>query len=124
MPPKISTAEWEVMNVVWSRHPITASEVFDTLPAGHGWAQKTVNTFLTRLVDKGVLGVTREGKANSYTPRVKREACVTAESESFLNRVFQGAAGPLVLHFAERAEMSREEIAELEQLLKAKKRQR
>jgi BlaI family penicillinase repressor len=124
MPPKISSAEWEVMNVVWARSPITAVEVFELLPPGHGWAQKTVNTFLTRLVEKGVLSVVREGKANSYSSRAKREECVAAEGESFLDKVFQGAAGPLVLHFAERADLTPDEIRELEQLLKAKKGRR
>ena len=124
MPPKISAAEWEVMNVAWDHNPISAVEAFAALPKGHGWAQKTVNTFLTRLVEKGVLAVTREGKANSYTPLFRREECVAAEGESFLSRVFQGAAGPLVLHFAGRAELTPEEIRELEQLLKAKKGRR
>ena len=53
MPPKISSAEWEVMSVVWDKAPVTATEVFEALPPGHGWKQKTVNTFLTRLVEKG-----------------------------------------------------------------------
>jgi BlaI family transcriptional regulator, penicillinase repressor len=121
MPPKISSAEWEVMNVVWSRHPLTAAEVFASLPQGHGWKQKTVNTFLTRLADKGVLAVTREGKINIYAPLLKREACVASEGASFLQRVFQGASGSLVMHFCERADLTPEEIRELEEILKAKK---
>jgi BlaI family penicillinase repressor len=121
MPPKISAAEWEVMNIVWDRNPISAVEVFAALPKGHDWAQKTVTTFLTRLYDKGVLAITKEGKANLYAPLFQRDECVASEGESFLNRVFQGAAGPLVLHFAERAELTTGEISELERLLKAKK---
>jgi len=119
--PKISSAEWEVMNVVWEKHPITSAEVFAALPEDHEWKQKTVNTFLTRLVEKGVLAVKKEGKANLYTPLRKRGECVAAEGESFLQRVFQGAAGSLVLHFCERADLSDEEIAELQAVLKAKK---
>ncbi len=124
MAPKISSAEWEVMNVVWDRHPITAPEVFAALPSGHGWAQKTVNTFLARLVQKGVLQADRSGKAHSFIPLVKRQDCVAAEGESFLQRVFHGAAGPLMLHFAKGAELTPDEIAELELLLKAKKKAR
>ena len=121
MPPKISSAEWEVMNVVWDRHPITAGEVFSSLPNDKEWAQKTVNTFLTRLVEKGVLAVSKNGKANVYQPLLGREDCVEVESDSFLQRVFQGAAGPLMMHFCERAELTPAEIAELEQLLNTKK---
>lgn len=121
MPPKISSAEWEVMNVIWNCSPLTAAEVFDSLPADHGWKQKTVNTFLARLDEKGVLKVTKRDGVNIYTPRLRREECVAAESESFLRRVFQGATGSLLLHFCEQQELSDEEINELQRLLRKKK---
>lgn len=121
MSARISSAEWEVMNIVWARSPITASEVFDALPAGNEWKQKTVNTFLARLVEKGVLKVTKSGNVNHYAPRLRREQCVESESAHFLERVFQGAAGPLLVHFCENAELSAEEIRELQQLLRRKK---
>mgnify|MGYP001555192615 CR=1 FL=1 len=121
MPPKISSAEWDVMSVVWAKAPLTTTEVFDALPAGHGWKQKTVNTFLTRLVEKGALKVDKREKAHIYTARVAREDCVRTEGESFLQRVFQGATGDLVLHFCEKGNFTADEIRELEQLLKSKK---
>src|SRR5436305_5933338 len=99
MTPNISSSEWEVMSVIWSKGALTAAEVFAALPAGHGWKQKTVNTFLTRLVDKGVLTVDKAEKAFVYRARIPREKCVQLEGESFLRRVFRGAAGDLVLHF-------------------------
>lgn len=109
------------MTVIWAQAPLTATEVFDALPAGHGWKQKTVNTFLTRLVDKGVLTADKKEKAFVYSARVPREKCVQQEGESFLRRVFQGATGDLVLHFCAKADLTAEEICELEQLLKSKK---
>lgn len=121
MTPKISSAEWDVMSVVWDKAPVTATEVFEALPSDRGWKQKTVNTFLTRLVEKGVLKADKREKAFVYTARLPREKCVQSESESFLQRVFRGASGDLVKHFCAKAELTEEEIRELEQLLKAKK---
>lgn len=121
MPPKISSAEWEVMSVVWDKAPVTATDVFEALPPGHGWKPKTVNTFLSRLVEKGVLKVDKKEKAFVYTARLPREKCVQSESESFLQRVFRGATGDLVKHFCSRADLTAEEIRELEQLLKSKR---
>lgn len=120
--PRISTAEWEVMNVLWDQSPLSATEVFQQLPSGHGWKPKTVNTFLARLVKKRALRIARRDDLNAYVPLIKRQACVADEGDSFLQRVFKGAAGPLVMHFCERAELSDAEIAELEALLKAKKK--
>lgn len=121
MTPTISSAEWEVLNTLWDRPAMTAAEVFAALPEGHGWKQKTVNTFLSRLVGKKVLKVGKEGNVNVYATRLPREACVRHESESFLRRVFQGAAGPLLLHFCEKTDLTEEEIRELQKILKQKK---
>jgi BlaI family penicillinase repressor len=109
------------MDTLWAKSPLTSAEVFAALPGGHGWHQKTVNTFLTRLVAKGVVRVTKEGNVNLYAARLRREECVAREGRGFLDRVFRGAAGPMLLHFAERADLTPDEIAELEKLLKKKK---
>ena len=122
MPVKISPAEWEVLNVLWDRAPATAAEVFDALPRDKDWHAKTVNTFLARLVEKGVLQVRREGRSNVYLPRKTRAQCVHAEGKSFLDRVYRGAFGPMLLHFVEKADLSDEEIRELERLLRKKKK--
>ena len=72
MPVKISPAEWEVLNVVWDRAPVTAPEVYQSLANEQDWHSKTVNTFLTRLVEKGILRARREGKANVYSPPTRQ----------------------------------------------------
>ena len=121
-PPRISDAEWSVASVLWAAGPLTAVEVMQQLPPGHGWAQKTVNTFLTRLVEKGVLRVERVGKANRYSARVSRDVCVREESRSFMDRVFGGMAAPTVAHFLENADLSAHEVAELQSLLARRRR--
>lgn len=122
MIPRISSAEWDVMNVIWEKGSATAAEVFASLPPDHGWATKTVNTFLARLVQKRALTVKKVGNVNVYTSRVAREEAVATEGDSFVQRIFKGAAGAMMLHFAERAELTPEEVRKLEALLKAKKR--
>ncbi len=118
MNPKISPAEWEVLNIVWNRAPVTATEVYEALSNETDWHPKTVNTFLARLAEKGIVSISRDGKANVYTPLLTREQCVGRESDSFLQRVFRGATAPLLAHFCERADLSDDEIAQLRQLLK------
>ena len=98
--------------------PRTASEVVKALSGATGWADTTVRTLLTRLVEKGAL-VTRDlpGSPRQFVPAVKREACVKAESSSFLERIFQGAAQPLLVHFAKNAKLSPDQVRELKALL-------
>ena len=115
--PRISPSEWEVLETLWDHAPATAAEVYAALGDGTQWHFKTVNTFLTRLVDKEIVSVRREGKANVYAPRLSRERCVRQESDTFLKRFFRGAAGPMLVHFCERADLSAEEIARLRAIL-------
>ncbi|MEZ5299439.1 MAG: BlaI/MecI/CopY family transcriptional regulator [Verrucomicrobiales bacterium] len=120
--PKISASEWEVMSALWrSPHPLRASEVLAALPPETGWAQKTVNTFLARLVEKGAAAVEKRGGVNAYAAAAAQEDCVREEAQSFLSRVFRGAAGPAVMHFIENGELSDAEIEELKRLLDEKK---
>ena len=105
------------MEAIWSGQPLTAAEVHKILSRHKKWHLKTVGTFLGRLAEKEVLEVHREGKVNTYTARITREACVRQESESFLQRVFQGAFAPMMAHFVEHAELSENDIAQLKTLL-------
>ncbi len=116
--PDISESEWSVMEALWERAPQTASEVTKTLRPTMSWAENTVRTLLTRLVDKGALKTAEnESGTRTYVPAVKREACVRAESDSFLQRIFGGAAKPLLVHFAQNSKLTPEEVQELKKLL-------
>lgn len=119
--PRISDSEWEILSVLWKKAPLTATQVFAAL-ANKSWKLNTVRTFLTRLEKKGaVRGEDLGEEAKSFVPAVSREACVRQESDSFLNRVFEGGAAALLLHFAGRKRISDQELAELEALLASKR---
>ena len=116
--PGISESEWQVMEVLWETSPRTASEVAKELKDKTGWADNTVRTLLARLVDKGAVKVVGPDESpRRFAPAVKREACVKAESASFLERIFQGAAKPLLVHFAKNTRLTPDEVKELKKLL-------
>jgi BlaI family penicillinase repressor len=119
--PRISETEWEVMKVVWARTPCSASEVIAALvSADASWHPKTIKTFLNRLVGKKALGFRKERRTYLYRPLVTKDECVSAATETFLERVFGGALKPMLAHFVERKKLSAEEIRELRNLLEDK----
>ena len=65
------------------------------------------------------LALTGENGAGTrtYRPAVKREACVRAEGESFMQRIFGGAAKPLIIHFAQHGKLTADEVRELKKIL-------
>lgn len=119
--PRISETEWEVMKVCWEKSPVAAREIIDALSAGDEWHPKTVKTLLNRLVKKRALGFKKQGRTYLYQPLVAETDCVTAESESFLDRVFGGSLHPMLAHFVGTKKLSPAEITELKRLLKPTK---
>jgi BlaI family penicillinase repressor len=117
--PRISETEWEIMKVVWSQAPCPAGQIIAALQkADASWHPRTAKAFLNRLVKKKVLGFSREGRAYVYRPLLRREDCVDAASDSFLERVFGGSLQPMLAHFVQRDKLSPDEIRELRRLLK------
>jgi BlaI family penicillinase repressor len=115
--PRISEAEWEVMKVLWAHSPCAAQEVIAELARRANWHHRTIRTLLSRLVKKGALGYSREGRAYLYRPKVTEQQCVKAVSESFLDRVFGGALQPMLSHFVSQKKLSKKEIADLKRIL-------
>lgn len=113
----VSAAEAQVMQVLWERSPRSADEVVAALAASTDWAEPTVKTLLNRLLNKGAIQATRDGRRYLYSPVLAREAWVAQQSEGLLQRLFDGRVAPLVAHFSERGRLSEADVAELRKLL-------
>ncbi len=114
---RISEAESVVMQVLWTSSPLAADEVARALVASQGWAEPTVKTLLSRLLRKGAVRAEKDGRRFLYAPVLQREAWLAQESESLLDRLFNGRVAPLVAHFSERRALSRADIDALRRLI-------
>ena len=122
-PPRISEAEWQVMDVLWAADaPRTANDVVDALAGRSEWSSATIKTMLNRLVKKGALKFRADGKRYLYAPAVSRDACVRSETRGLVDRLFGGSVVPLLAHFVEDHKLSRAEIEQLRKLLDKKGR--
>jgi BlaI family penicillinase repressor len=117
---KITEAEWAVMEAVWNKPGSTASEIVSELTRTKSWTANTIRTLLQRLVDKKALESSKATGALSFQPLLSREECVQQESESFIERVFGGAAASMLVHFVKQTELTPQELKELRQILKEK----
>jgi len=121
MAERISSAEHEVMEVLWRDSPLSAAEVAERIGERRRWSIRTVKTMLARLLAKGVLAHEEDGRRYLYRPAIARDDYVAAESRRLLDRLFDGRVTPLVAHLAERDRLSEADIAEIEALLQALK---
>jgi BlaI family penicillinase repressor len=117
---KISEAEWRICQVLWRHSPKTANEIVSTLADTTSWNPRTIKTLLNRLVKKNVVSYENHGREYRYFPRLSEAECVQAQTQSFVNRVFSGAVGPMVATFINSQQLTPREIAELKKILEQK----
>jgi len=115
--PAISNAESLVIEVLWNPSPQTTDEIVAALSARTDWQEATIKTFLNRLLKKGAVRAEQNGRRFQYFAVLQREDWVDSESRSVLDRLFGGRVAPLVAHFSERRELSKEDLAELRKLI-------
>ncbi|REK53767.1 MAG: transcriptional regulator [Thermobacillus sp.] len=122
--PRISDAEWEVMQVLWAGPPpMTAQDVIERLAPARAWSPRTVKTLLNRLLKKGAVRHEARGKMYVYFPAVSEEACVREERRHFLHRIYGGALTPMIAHLLKDERLTREEIEQLKRILDEKARE-
>ena len=114
---KLTGSEWSVLDSLWQESPQTVMQLVANLGKTVGWAKSTTITTLRRMEEKGLVHCKIAGKAKSYTPAVEQEEAEVLETRSFLDRVYRGSVGLMMSAMAQRQELSREEIAELREIL-------
>ena len=105
------------MKVVWKKGSATVRDVYETLREGRALAYTTVMTTMNILETKGFLEKARVERAFHYTPTRSRQQVLGAMVKDFVNRVFDGAAQPLLLHLATSETLSAKERSELKRLI-------
>ena len=89
------------MKVVWRRDSVTVRDVYEALRAERTIAYTTVMTMMRILEEKGYLRKAASAdRAFVYAPARPQAQVVGAMVRDFVDRVFDGASGSLLLHLA------------------------
>ena len=117
MATRISGAESQVMEALWRKGPLTPDGIVAEVGDAHGWAPGTVKTLITRLLRKKAIEGRREADGYLYRPLLSRTDYVQSESQSLVDRLFDGEVAPLVAHFAEHRALTSKDIQVLKKLI-------
>ncbi len=115
---KLTNAEWQIMNALWSKYPATARQISGRLPEGVNWAYTTIKTMLTRLVEKKAVSEGKQGNTSYYEPLVTRNRARRSALSSLVNQAFDGTFGPLMHFLVEEENLSEKQRMELIEVLK------
>lgn len=87
--------EQEIMACIWRKKTCTARDIVEFLSLDCEIAYNTVQTIMTRLVDKGLLKRKLHGKTHVYKP--------TAKQENILSSLVNQTMGSFTNQFGEEA---------------------
>ena len=119
---ELTEAEWAIIKAVWELEPCTAPDIREKLKRQTEWTYSTVRTLMDRMVAKGLLAAEKVRNLTIYRSAVTREQAQRGELFYTLKHAFNGALTPMVQCLLDTGNLSAHELAELEELIKAKKK--
>jgi BlaI family transcriptional regulator, penicillinase repressor len=115
---ELTEAEWEIMRIVWEKEPCAAGAVQEALAATRDWCYATVKLTMDRMVAKGFLEIERIRNLQLFRSCLSEVEARRGELRKMLTRAFGGALTPMLKFLIEHEGLSKEEAAELRELVK------
>ncbi len=109
----LTPQELEIMKVVWQKGEATVRDVYEDLLKRRKIAYTTVMTMMKVLEGKGHLRRRQDDRAYVYRPTRPENAVIRSMIREFVDRLFDGAAEPLVVHLVKDRRLTRKELEAL-----------
>lgn len=116
----LSDAEYELMEFIWqSNVELSFSEIMEycSNTLKQPWKKQTIQTFLTRLIDKGALKAERKGVKRYYSPAMSKAEFVSKWTKGFLDEEFGGSLKKFMTALTGGKHLTEEELKELHEFL-------
>ncbi|WP_124058775.1 CopY/TcrY family copper transport repressor [Vaginisenegalia massiliensis] len=104
--PHITSAEWEVMRVVWANHSISSRQIIDLLTSILAWKEGTIKSLINRLVQKGLLIKEENKRPSSYQASISELEALASHVQLLFNQTCQRQRGQLLHTIIEQQELS------------------
>ena len=113
----LTTQELAIMKVVWRLGHATVRDVYHALLENRHIAYTTVMTMMNVLETKGYLKKEKHERAYRYRPTRPQRTVISSMVREFVNRVFDGAPRPLLLHLVKDNRLTSKEREDLAKLI-------
>jgi predicted transcriptional regulator len=114
----LTPQELEIMKIVWRLEKATVREVYEVLLERRRIAYTTVMTMMKILEKKKRLVRRLEDKVFVYAPAVPGKQVIREMVREFVDRVFNGAAEPLVAHLVEDRRLSERDLRAIASMIR------
>ena len=118
---EITEAELEIMQVLWKNKRGNLTTIMEELSKkskNEGRNKNTIKTLIHRLIQKGAIESKKVyNKEVEYIPKINEKKFIAKESNSFLNKFFNGNTEKLLLNFVENKKVTKNELQKLIDIL-------
>ena len=111
--PKIFESEYRFCLILWENEPINSAKLARLCNEKLGWSRTTTYTVIRRLSDRGVV----KNENSVVTSLVSKDEVQAAEIDELVEKTFEGSLPAFIAAFTRRKSLSREEVAEIRQML-------
>lgn len=113
----LSKYEWTIMETLWRHNPLFLSDIMDAMQTSVDWNRSSYQTYLKRMIDKGLIGYTTVRGSRSYVPLVRREDCIESETSAMLSKMTEVSAKLFLASMIQRSDLNEHDRAELGALI-------
>ncbi len=118
---EITEAELEIMQVLWKNKRGNLTTIMEELSKKSKNEERnknTIKTLIYRLIQKGAIESQKvNNKEVEYIPKINEKKFIAKESNSFLNKFFNGNTEKLLLNFVENKKVTKNELQKLIDIL-------
>jgi BlaI family penicillinase repressor len=116
-PPRMGKGQFQIMQALWRQGPCTARQLTDELSRTTPIAHSTVQTLLRQLEAKGAITHEVQDRTFVFRPLYQPDELNETPLRQVLMRVYEGSVVNLMSHLLKHETISREELAQLRELI-------
>ena len=118
---QISDAEWQVMKIIWMQGEQTSSDLIRVLAERFDWSKSTIQTLLTRLIEKECLTRKKEGKSFVYSALLTLDQSRDLLVKDIKDKVCSRRMKQLLADLIVECDFTLADLADLEAVISEKK---
>lgn len=120
---QLNKSELQIMKYLWILKKGFMKDIVEQFPEPRP-AYTTISTLLKRMCDKDYIGFERLGRDKQYFPILKKNDYFKTQVNGMIQHFFNDSKSQFASFFTKNADLSMEELRELQELLQEKMNQK
>jgi len=117
---EISSAEWQIMRIVWTLKHVTSSEIINLMQKKQAWSDSTIKTLIMRLTKKEFLSRKKEQRRYIYSATVAEQTTMNEYADSLFSNFCAHKSGLVLDELIDAMEISKTDVKMLQATLTQK----